>query len=255
MPRPDQVPDHVLPPSDPAASRTLLPLQGITVLAVEDSRYASDALRLMCQRSGARLRRADSLAAAEAHLRCYRPDVAIIDLGLPDGRGEALIARLAQTQGVVVLAVSGDPAGRETALAAGATDFLEKPLAGLAAFQEAVLAHLPETRRSALPGTGVVEADPLALADDLLHAASLLEAAPDGGRRAYVAGFLSGLARQSQDAHLAAVSAALQDPGFEAGLLSLALRARISAAPGFVTAVPVPPAPQFPPACAPDGST
>lgn len=251
MPRPDQVQEYVVPPSDPSASRTLLPLQGITVLAVEDSRYASDALRLMCQRSGARLRRADSLAAAEAHLRCYRPDVALIDLGLPDGRGEALIARLAQTPGIVVLAISGDPAGREAAMAAGATDFIEKPIAGLAAFQEAVLAHLPDTRRSALPGTGVVEADPLALADDLLHAARLLDASPDGGRRAYVAGFLSGLARQSQDAHLAAVSAALRDPGFECQLLSLALRARVSAAPAFPGTRPA--APPFGPDRPPQG--
>ena len=45
-----------------------LPLQGITVLAVEDSRFACDALRLLCQRSGARLRRAETLEAARAHL-------------------------------------------------------------------------------------------------------------------------------------------------------------------------------------------
>ena len=85
-----------------------LPLQGLTLLIVDDSRFACDALRLILQRSGARLRRAESLEVARLHLGCYVPDLAIVDLGLPDGRGEVLIAELAQ-QGLPVLGLSGDP--------------------------------------------------------------------------------------------------------------------------------------------------
>ncbi|AWD22812.1 response regulator [Fuscovulum blasticum] len=231
MPRPT-------PPSDAsgfalAAPRPLLPLQGLTVLAVEDSRYACDALRLMCQRLGARLRRADSLARAGAHLRCYRPDVVIVDLGLPDGRGEGLIQRLAQTRGMVVLGTSGDPAGRTAALSAGAAGFLEKPVASLALFQETLLAHLPRSQPRATAPQGGVTADPLALTDDLIQAASALDAGPGPDDRAYLAGFLSGLARQSQDAGLAAVSAALRDPGADLPRLTGALRARIARRPAF----------------------
>ena len=57
------------------------PLLGRTVLVVEDSRFACEAMRLLCLRSGARIRRADSLRSAGRHLQAYRPSVVIVDMG------------------------------------------------------------------------------------------------------------------------------------------------------------------------------
>jgi len=86
------------------------PLLGLTVLVVEDSRYTSDALRLLCLRSGARIRRADCVASAERHLNVYRPSVGIVDLGLPDGSGQDVIARMAamDPRVPIILGTSGD---------------------------------------------------------------------------------------------------------------------------------------------------
>ena len=199
-----------------------LPLYGVTVLAVEDSRLACDGLRLMCRRLGARLRRADSLQAADLHLRVYRPDVVIVDLGLPDGRGEELIRALgACAPRPVVLGLSGDGAGYARAMGAGADGYLEKPLESLAKLQAILLALLPGR---AVPDLAVadlaVATDPLALRDDLAYAAGLLDADPDPDLRHYLAGFLGGVALQAHDRPLAEAAMWAQPKGLRAALNS-----------------------------------
>jgi len=186
------------------------PLRGITVLLVEDSRFASEALRLMCQRLGARLRRADSLQAARPHLRLYRPDVVIVDLGLPDGRGEALIREIALApRGPVVLGTSGEAEGRALAIAAGAAGFLDKPLKSLAAFQSLLTRHLPDRPLADASADTSLSPDALALHDDLAHAAGLIDAGPSETDLQYLTGFLGGVAAHAQAPDLAA---ALRDP-------------------------------------------
>lgn len=208
---PDPIPDVM--PLGPHVPRMLapganaaLPLAGLTLLVVEDSRFSADVLRLLCQRSGARMRRAETRAQAMAHLRTYRPDVAIIDLGLPDGRGEEVIRALRHA-GPVVLAMSGEENGATVAQQAGAMGFLAKPLPGLARFQGTILSHLPA--RLAIPSTdlSLPMGDGLALQDDLRHAARLLSGEGGAAAMAYVSGFLSGLARSTGNPHLALAAA------------------------------------------------
>lgn len=204
-----------------------LPLRGVTVLAVEDSRFASEALRLMCQRSGARLRRAESLAVAHAHLRLYRPDVAIVDLGLPDGRGDALIRQLVlkAQRPVVILGMSGLASGRSLALAAGADGFLDKPIESLGVFQEALTGVRTAAEEADLPAP-----DRLALRDDLARAADRLAADPDAGARRYLAGFVQGLARIAQDPALAAAAEECRASGAGVEGLQRLIAARLAGA-------------------------
>lgn len=185
------------------------PLLGLTVLVVEDSRFASEALRLLCLRSGARIRRADCLRSARRHLQVYRPSVAIIDIGLRDGCGADLIAELTQTEprSNVVLGMSGDPDAEAKAFAAGADAFLPKPITSLAAFQEMILSLLPIDRRPGGPRDLTDEQitpDPIAYQDDLAHMADIISSAgtaqDDGHTVDYVAQFLTGVARSAEDA-------------------------------------------------------
>lgn len=193
--------EDMLTTRPPTAAR---PLLGQTVLVVEDSRYACEAMRLMCLKSGARIRRASTLAQARRHLQTYRPNVVIIDMGLPDGSGAELIHDLAKSpQRVqVILGISGDSLAREAAESAGADGFLTKPLASLGEFQQAILAHLPADRvpRSirAVP-TEEVYPDPLALQDDLVHLADLLSAEDARENVDYVTQFLTSVALAAQD--------------------------------------------------------
>lgn len=191
-----------------------LPLQGLTVLLVEDSRLASEAMRLLCLRSGARIRRADSLKSAARHLRAYRPGVAIIDMGLPDGDGAGLIAQIAATtpRVPVILGLSGDPNAEKAALAAGADGFLAKPVENLGVFQQAILGRLPASYQPqglrVLPDEVVIP-DDAALHDDLAYLAQMLVPGMEAGLRDYAVQFLAGLGRVAGDEVLGAAAADL----------------------------------------------
>ncbi|GFE50589.1 response regulator [Roseobacter cerasinus] len=195
----------------PTATR---PLLGLTVLVIEDSRFACEAMRLLCLRSGARIRRADSLRSARRHLQVYRPSVVIVDLGLPDGSGIDLIQELSQGEPRVdvVLGTSGDLDGEEQAMAAGADAFLAKPITSLALFQQVVLSNLPADRQPSglreLPDE-TIHPDRMAFQDDMAHIADVLQDLPDDGSLDYVAQFLGGVARSAQDSKLEQAAVAL----------------------------------------------
>jgi CheY-like chemotaxis protein len=225
------VKDLVLPAvSDQrAVAHPELPLQGLTILAVEDSRFACEALRLMCLRLGARLRRAETLELAAKHLAVYRPDVVIVDLGLPDGDGADLIRALSVPNGPCVVGTSGNPDGRGDAMAAGASGFLEKPTEDLDEFQSLLLSVLHGEPKSApAPHHDAIRPDRLALRDDLVLAEGLLARSKDGSAQRYAAGFLGSVAQSSRDAVLARVAGRATETANNFAELQALVRERLS---------------------------
>jgi DNA-binding response OmpR family regulator len=188
----------------PTADR---PLAGQHILVIEDSRYTCEALRLLCLRSGARIRRADCLHAGRRHLSAYRPGVLIVDLGLPDGDGTDLIREAAggATPIDVIVAISGDSSRADEALAAGAHLFMEKPLSLIDKFQAEIVALLPDASRP--KGMRVahgeeVHPDDIAFQDDMARVAEVLAELPDAEMLDYAQAFLAGVARSAGDREL-----------------------------------------------------
>lgn len=211
-----------------------------TLLLVEDSRHAAEAVRLLARRLGMRLRRADSLTAARQHLRVYRPDVALIDLGLPDGCGFDLIQELTAASPRLrrIVALSADPDGGPAALAAGACAFVAKPLripADLTALLGPYAPVLPGIEPEFTGAVGGYDAspadsrnagaDPLALRDDLLQVQAVLDRQTAPGGFDYALQFLQGVARCSGDAGLdTQIRCAVRDGNIRPLLAALASR-------------------------------
>jgi two-component system response regulator DesR len=75
------------------------------------------------------LAQAGSLAEARHHAARFELDVVVLDLGLPDGHGEDLIADFRRSNpdvGVLILSASLDPARVEKAARLGADEMMDK---------------------------------------------------------------------------------------------------------------------------------
>lgn len=103
----------------------------LSILVVEDDRLLLEEFERMVNADpGLRwFGGAGSLAEARGLLAHGRPDVAVIDLGLPDGDGSELIAELVRQEPVVAVLVAtvfGDEAHVIRAIEAGARGYLLK---------------------------------------------------------------------------------------------------------------------------------
>jgi len=126
-------------------------------LVVEDDRAVQKVLRMMLESNGFRVVVADSCARGERDARSQRPDIGIVDLGLPDLDGIELIKsiRTWSPMPIIVLSARTAEAQRLAAFECGADDYVLKPFSApelLARVRAALRRHV----RGELP-TGILE--------------------------------------------------------------------------------------------------
>ena len=102
------------------------------ILLVEDSALVTEALRVLFEETGHRVTIAASAAEAIEAGSLEIPDVMLLDLGLPDADGlavlEALSARGRAPRRTIALTGDGDDATMRRCRAAGCDEVLLKPV-------------------------------------------------------------------------------------------------------------------------------
>ena len=99
------------------------------VLIVDDEPQIRRLLEITLQSNGYNVREAVSAKEALAQASSHPPDVVLLDLGLPDGDGHAVLKKLREwfTNPIVILSVKKSEEDIIKALDNGANDYLSKP--------------------------------------------------------------------------------------------------------------------------------
>jgi two-component system, OmpR family, KDP operon response regulator KdpE len=118
------------------------------VLIVEDDQGIQDVLRFLAEANGMRVVAANTCDVAIREAESHRPDLAIVDLGLPDRDGIHLIRKIRASSQlpIIVLSARTLESQKRVALDAGADDFVAKPFSApelLARMQALLLRKQP----------------------------------------------------------------------------------------------------------------
>jgi len=99
------------------------------VLVIEDEPAIRSVLRVLLQAEGYRCIEADTAMRAEIEARSHKPDLLLIDLGLPDADGLKVIRRVRAWSQVPIVVLSARTMEEQkiAALDAGADDYVTKP--------------------------------------------------------------------------------------------------------------------------------
>jgi two-component system KDP operon response regulator KdpE len=131
-------------------------LTGIALI-VEDEPHIRRFVRAALEQEGWQVHEADTLARGLIEAATRKPDLVILDLGLPDGDGIAFIGDLRKWSAVPVLVLSArvDEDDKISALDQGADDYLTKPF-GMGELMARVRASQRRRRSPAADASGQV---------------------------------------------------------------------------------------------------
>lgn len=131
------------------------------ILVIDDEMQIRKMLRIALKSVGYDVTEADSVESGLAALVRQQPDLLVLDLGLPDGDGLALLAELRSFSKVpvIVLSVRSGDSDKIKALDIGAQDYVTKPFS-----VEELLARVRAQLRDRLP-----DKTPAVLDDGKLH--------------------------------------------------------------------------------------
>ena len=137
---------------------------GARILIVEDDAATRSSVVANLESHGYRVLEAADVANALRSWEAGRPDLILLDLGLPDDDGSTVIRRVRRdaTTPILVLSARGTEPDKVTALEAGADDYVTKPF-GLGELRARVAALLRRAGGPAADATGVLRLGPIAI--------------------------------------------------------------------------------------------
>ena len=133
-----------------------------TVVVIEDEPQIRRFVRSALEAEGWLVHEAANAKKGLTEAGTRKPDLLVLDLGLPDGNGLDVIRDVRGWSAVpiIVLSARSDEADKIAALDAGADDYLTKPF-GVGELLARVRANLRRPRAAAADGSGLAEADPV----------------------------------------------------------------------------------------------
>ena len=135
-----------------------------SLLVVEDDEPTRSLISSNLEAHGYQVREAGTAADALRALDSQRPDLVVLDLGLPDADGASVIRRLRRdaTTPILILSARGEERDKVAALELGADDYVTKPF-GLDELRARVAALLRRAAGPAADPMGMLRLGPLTL--------------------------------------------------------------------------------------------
>jgi two-component system, OmpR family, KDP operon response regulator KdpE len=139
-------------------------VSGARLLLIEDDGPTRRTVAANLSAHGYQVAEAGDVASALERWEAERPDLIVLDLGLPDLDGSVVVRRVRReaTTPILILSARGDERDKVAALEAGADDYVTKPF-GLDELRARIAALLRRAAGPAADPTGTLTLGPVSL--------------------------------------------------------------------------------------------